>query len=166
MTKEKKIFFILYILSVILLALSIGNIIQINELRTRIDEQKPTQMQRYFDTILDEVLFNGKAKFIELGTTTTDTIEDRDYSFYVIELTEMTMVEVIITFEHNSLELYDNLVDLNIYYGGINEPDIMYEDLSKTTTHTLALQKGFNMIELESYSGSSWEYSITIKQKN
>ena len=165
MTKEKAVLFTLYILSVLLLALSIGSIIQFNKLRTRIDEQKPTQMQRYFDSVLDEVLFKGKVQFIELGTTATDTIENRNYSIYIVELTEMTMVEVIITFEHNVLEQYDDSVDLNIYYGGITEPDISYEDLSKTVSYTLALQKGFNTIELDSYSYSNWEYAITIKQK-
>ena len=165
MTKEKVVLLVLSILSVLLLALSIGSVIQIKELRTRVDEQEPTQMQRYFNSVLDEMLFNNKVQFIELGTTETDTIEKWSYSTYVVELTEMTMVEVIITFKDNLLERYDDLVDLNIYYGGVTNPDVVYEELSKTTTYTLALQKGFNSIELDSYSSSSWEYSITIKPK-
>lgn len=158
MTKEKIVLFVLSILSMLLLALSIVNTIQINK-------QKPTQMQRYFDSIFDELLFNGKVQFLELGTTATNTIEGRGYSIYVVELTETTMVELTITFEHNFLERYDDLVDLNIYYGGITNADISYEYLSKTVSYTFALQKGFNTIELDSYSRSDWEHSITIKQK-
>lgn len=166
MKKEKVVLFVLCILSMLLLALSIGSFIQINELRTQIDEQKPTQIQRYFDSILDELLLDGNVQFIELDTTKTDTIESWDNAIYVVELTEMTMVELTITFENKFLEWYDKSVNLNIYYGGITDADISYENLNKTVSYTFVLQKGFNTIELDSYSGSSWEYTITIKRKN
>ena len=166
MKKEKVVLFALCILSMLLLALSIGSFVQINELRTQIDEQKPTQIQRYFDSILDELLLDGNVQFIELDTTKTDTIESWNNVIYVVELTEMTMVELTITFENKFLEWYDKSVNLNIYYGGITDADISYEDLSKTVSYTFVLQKGFNTIELDSYSGSSWEYTITIKRKN
>lgn len=166
MKKEKVVLFVLCILSMLLLALSIGSFVQINELRTQIDEQKPTQIQRYFDSILDELLLDGNVQFIELDTTKTDTIESLDNAIYVVELTEMTMVELTITFENKFLEWYDKSVNLNIYYGGITDADISYENLNKTVSYTFVLQKGFNTIELDSYSGSSWEYTITIKRKN
>ena len=166
MKKEKVVLFVLCILSMLLLALSIGSFVQINELRTQIDEQKPTQIQRYFDSILDELLLDGNVQFIELDTTKTDTIESWDNAIYVVELTEMTMVELTITFENKFLEWYDKSVNLNIYYGGITDADISYENLNKTVSYTFVLQKGFNTIELDSYSGSSWEYTITIKRKN
>lgn len=166
MKKEKVVLFVLCILSMLLLALSIGSFVQINKLQNQIDEQKPTQIQRYFYSILDEVLLDGNVQFIELDTTKTDTIESWNNVIYVVELTEMTMVELTITFENKFLEWYDNSVDLNIYYGGITDADISYEDLSKTVSYTFVLQKGFNTIELDSYSDSSWEYTITIKRKN
>lgn len=166
MKKEKVVLFVLCILSMLLLALSIGSFIQINELRTQINEQKPTQIQRYFDSILDELLLDGNVQFIELDTTKTDTIESWDNTIYVVELTEMTMVELTITFENKFLEWYDKSVNLNIYYGGITDADISYENLNKTVSYTFVLQKGFNTIELDSYSDSSWEYTITIKRKN
>lgn len=166
MKKEKVVLFVLCILSMLLLALSIGSFVQINKLQNQIDEQKPTQIQRYFYSILDEVLLDGNVQFIELDTTKTDTIESWNNVIYVVELTEMTMVELTITFENKFLEWYDNSVDLNIYYGGITDADISYEDLSKTVSYTFVLQKGFNTIELDSHSDSSWEYTITIKRKN
>jgi len=166
MKKEKVVLFVLCILSMLLLALSIGSFVQINKLQNQIDEQKPTQIQRYFYSILDEVLLDSNVQFIELDTTKTDTIESWNNVIYVVELTEMTMVELTITFENKFLEWYDKSVNLNIYYGGITDADISYEQLNKTVSYTFVLQKGFNTIELDSYSGSSWEYTITIKRKN
>jgi len=166
MKKEKVVLFMLSILSMLLLALSIANLVRINELQTQIDEQKQTQIQRYFYSILDELLLDGNVQFLELNTTATATIEAWDNSIYVVELTEMTIVEVTIRFKNKYLEWYDRSVDLNIYYGGVTDADISYEDLHKTASYTFALQKGFNTIELDSYSSSSWEYSITINQKN
>lgn len=172
MTKEKVVLFVLCI-SMLLIALIIGNFVQIQKLRNesqeqqaQINELQPTQIQRYLNSVLEEEL-SDNVQFIELDTTMTDTIEGRDNVMYVIELTEIIMVEMTITFENNFLEWYDNSVDLNVYYGGVSEPDIIYgEDLNKTSSYTFALQKGFNTIELDSYSSSAWEYTITIKEKN
>ena len=172
MTKTKVVLFVLCILSMLLLASSIGSLVQIQELKNELQEQQaqinelqPTQSQRYLNLILEEKLLEN-VQFIELDTTMTDTIEAQDYSVYIIELTETTMVEISIAFKNNFLEWYDESVDLNIYYGGVTEPDISYENLQKTITYTLALQKGFNAIELSSYSNSTWEYTITIREKN
>ena len=173
MKKEKVVLFILSILSMLLLTLSIGNLVQIQELKNesqeqqaQINELQPTQVERYLYSVLEEELLDN-VQFIELGTTTTDTIEGRDNSMYVIELTETTIIELTIRFKNNFLEWYDNSVDLNIYYGGISEPDIIYgEDLTKTSSYTFALQKGFYTIELDSYSSYTWEYTIDIREKN
>ena len=174
MKKEKVVLFILSILSMLLLTLSIGNLVQIQELKNesqeqqaQINELQPTQMERYLYYVLeDEVLRNGNIQFIELDTMMTDTIEGLDNLMYVVELNETTIIEMTITFENNFLEWYDNSVELNIYYGGVYGPDIIHgEDLTKTASYTLALQKGFNTIELDSYSGSTWEYTITIREK-
>lgn len=172
MTKEKVVLFVLCI-SMLLIALIIGNFVQIQKLRNesqeqqaQINELQPTQIQRYLNSVLEEEL-SDNVQFIELDTTMTDTIEGRDNVMYVIELTEIIMIEMTITFENNFLEWYDNSVDLNVYYGGVSEPDIIHgEDLNKTSSYTFALQKGFNTIELDSYSSSTWEYTITIKEKN
>lgn len=166
MKKENVVLFILCVLSALLLLLSIGSFVQIKELQTQLNEQKPNQMQRYFNSILDEVLLDGNVQFLELNATATNTIEAFNYSVYVVELTETTIVELTITFENNFLEWYDKSVDLNIYYGGITNADITYENLNKTVSYTFALQKGFNTIELNSYSSSNWNYTITIKQKH
>lgn len=173
MTKEKVVLFVLCILSMLLLASSIGSLVQIQELKNesqeqqaQINELQPTQKQRYLNSVLEEELLD-KVQFIELGTTMTDTIEGLDNLMYVIELTETTNIEVTIRFKNNFLERYDNPIDLNIYYGGISEADIIHgEDLTKTASYTLALQKGFYTIELDSYSRHTWEYTITIREKN
>ena len=161
------------IFSILLAALAIGNLFLIQELKNdsqeqwaQINELQPTQKQRYLNSVLEEELLD-KVQFIELGTTTTDTIEGWDNLMYVIELTEITNIEVIIRFKNNFLEWYDNSVDLNIYYGGISEADIIHgEDLTKTASYTFALQKGFYTIELDSYSSYTWDYTITIREKN
>lgn len=156
-----------------LLTLTIANNLQIKNLKNesqeqqaQINELQPTQTERYLYSVLEEELLD-KVQFIELDTTMTDTIEGRDNLMYVVELTEITNIEITIRFKNNFLEWYDNSVDLNIYYGGISEPDIIYgKDLEKTASYTLALQKGFYTIELDSYSSSTWEYTITIREKN
>lgn len=128
----------------------------------QIEALQPTQMQRYFYSLIDEVVLNGEVQFIEIGEAYSSEIEGYDYQNYVIELEALTMVEITIEFETNWLTPYDELVDLNIYYNGITEPDMVYEYLTKTETITLALQEGFNTIELDSYSSRDWEYTLVI----
>lgn len=166
--KKLKILFIILIISISLVALSIGNLFlarELQEQQAQINELQPTQTQRYLYSVLEEELLDN-IQFIELGTTTTDTIESRDNLMYVIELTETTIIEVSVRFKNNFLEWYDNSVELNIYYGGIFEEDIIHgEDLTKIASHTFALQEGFYTIELDSYSSYTWDYTITINQK-
>ncbi|MCK9319050.1 MAG: hypothetical protein PHP55_01835 [Methanoculleus sp.] len=173
MKKEKATLLFVLCISMLLIALIIGNFVQIQKLKNesqeqqaQINELQPTQKERYLYSVLEEEM-SDNVQFIELDATMTDTIEGRDNVMYVIELTEITMVEITIRFKNNFLEWYDNSVDLNIYYGGISEPDIIHgEDLEKTASYTFALQKGFYTIELDSYSSYTWEYTIDIREKN
>lgn len=153
----------------VLLTLIITNILQINNLKKIVAEQtnlQPTQTQRYFYTMIDDLLLESNVQFVELNTTINGEVNEFDNSTYVIELTNITMIEISITFKSNFLNWYDESVDLNIYYSGFTEPDISYEGLRKTVTYTLALQNGFNTIELYNNSSYAWEYTITIREKN
>jgi hypothetical protein len=126
-------------------------------------ELQPTQMQRYFYSLIDEVVLNGEVEFIELDTLYTGSVEGWGYSAYVLELEQTTMVSITIEFKNTFLDWYDGLVDIHLYYGGITDPDVTYAESPKKETYTVAMQKGFNTIEFDSYSDKDWEFTIIVE---
>ena len=173
MKKEKVVLFILSILSMLLLTLSIGNLVQIQELKNesqeqqaQINELQPTQTQRYFNSIIDDLLIEKDIQFIEFNKTIISRVDALSNSMYVIESTETKIVKVTITIKNNFLKMYDNSVDVHIYYDTLAVSDITYDHTQNTMTYTFALQKGFNTIELDNYANSEWSYIMRIKEIN
>ena len=129
------------------------------ELLENIEEEQAnqTQVNRFFDMLVETSLFGGDIQFVKLGDTVTGTVRSWDYAYIVIELSRDADVEMIFT----ALETPGEW-DMNLYHDNILDPYHTSEDIILATYGTFSFKEGWNIIELDSYSDLDGTYTVQI----
>ncbi len=127
-----------------------------------IEEIKPSDMERYFNSLLEDLMFDGDIHFVEIGDTVTGTVDDWSYGYIIIELESTATINIQTTSVAPGGEW-----DLNIYYDGtMYDSAYEFEDIENGDVYTVTLNPGFNTIEIDSYSDDSYMYTIKISEAN
>ena len=74
----------------------INGILEIKEdrINSELEALKPTQFERYFQSVVQEGMFSGDFHFAAVGDRVVGMVESWDYGYIVIELETATMVEI------------------------------------------------------------------------
>lgn len=128
------------------------------EVDQMIEDLQPSDMERYFYSLLESAFLDGSIQFAEVGDTLTGEVEGYSYGYIVIELD--TALAVVI--ETTVVAPFQGW-NLNIYYDGqIDIPDLEFDDIENGDKFTVTLREGFNTIELDSYTSTDYLFTIKI----
>lgn len=129
------------------------------ELLENIKEEQAnrTQVSRFFDMLVETSLLDGEIQFVKLGDTVTNIVPSWDYGYIVLELSRDAEVNIIFT----ALEIPGEW-DMNIYYNSIIDSYHTSSDIVVGTYGPFSFQKGWNIIELDSYADLDGTYTVHI----
>lgn len=139
----------------------IAGLLERIELLENIKEEQAnqTQVNRFFDMLVETSLLGGDIQFVKLGDTVTGTVSSMDYAYIVIELSRDADVEITFTALDTPGEW-----DMNLYHNNILESYHTSADIILSPYGIFSFKKGWNIIELDSYADFDGTYTVQIRE--
>ena len=117
----------------------------------------PTDMQRWFFSILDEAMIGSSMQFVSVGDTVTGTVASWDYGYFIIEVDTATSITLRLD------DVAPSDWNLNWYINGtFTDANTTWEDIQSGDLIHIQLDAGFNTFEIDSYYDSDYPFTITI----
>lgn len=129
------------------------------ELLESIEEEQvnQTQVNRFFDMLVETSLLGGQIQFVQLGDTVEGTVFSWGYAYIVVELNSHADVEIIFT----DLDTTGDW-SMNLYHNNLMAPYHEEESLTDLSYGVFSFKAGWNIIELDSYSDLDGTFTLRI----
>lgn len=117
----------------------------------------PTDMQRWFFSILDEAMLGSSMQFVSVGDTVTGTVASWDCGYFIIEVDTATSITLRLD------DVAPSAWNLNWYISGtFTDVNTAWEDIQTGDLIHIQLDVGFNTFEIDSYYDDDYPFTITI----